>query len=113
MKVTVARAHFDVEAHEPAGRDIEGGPATPEHARVEDDARVAAAFVLREELDDRVPTGFLFAVAAEADVDGKRVISRELRGRLQQHVELALVVCDAAAVDPPVADGRFEGRRLP
>src|SRR5262249_51559226 len=49
----------------------------------------------------------------DAAVDGQGAGSRKVAGSLQQCVQLALVVRDAARVQPAVADRCFEGRRVP
>ena len=78
------------------------------HAVEEDHARVGAALVLLEELDDRLTADLLLAVRDEADVDRERPVGREQACRVQQHPKLALVVSDAARVEPLVADRRLE-----
>ncbi len=41
----MAGTELDVEVHQPAGRDVDGRQARPDHARVEDDRRVGAGLV--------------------------------------------------------------------
>ena len=103
----------DVEVREPAGRDVERRQTATDHDAVEDDPRVGAAFVALEELDDRVAADLLFAVAAEADVHGQLALQRQLAGGGELHVEVALVVDRAAAVEVVAADLGLEGRRVP
>src|SRR5919204_199169 len=55
----------------------------------------------------------LLSITADAEVDRQRLVPRQLLGRLQEHVELALVVGDSARIDAPVANGRLERVRLP
>ena len=74
---------------------------------------VGAALVLAEKLDDRLPADLLLAVRDDAEVDRQRTVGGEQAGRVQQHPELALVVCDAARVEPLVPDRRLERVRLP
>src|SRR5262249_60670799 len=59
------------------------------------------------------PAGLLLRVAGEADVHGQLAGRRQLRGRLGEHVELALVVDDAPAEEPAVALGERERIRVP
>ena len=92
---------------------LNAGTSRADHAAVEDDRRVGAALVGLEELDDRVAAGLLLAVAAEADVDRQLAGPRELARGGEQHVELALVVDRAAAVEVAVADLGLERRRSP
>jgi hypothetical protein len=113
MEVVVAGAKPQVVVDEPAGAEIEGGHVLPGHAAVEDEAGVGAALVGGEEVDDRVAAHLLLAVEGDPDVHRQLSRLREERGGLQQEVRVALVVDGAAAVDPPVADLRLEGRRLP
>ena len=96
-----------------ARREVEGRHVAADHAAVEDDRRVGAALVGLEELDDRVAAGLLLAVAAEADVDRQLAGLRELARGGEQHVELALVVDRAAAVEVVAADLGLERVRLP
>jgi hypothetical protein len=60
-----------------------------------------------------VAAGLLLAVAGETDVDRQLACGRELRRRLGEHVELALVVDDAACVQPLAALLQGERIRLP
>ena len=76
-------------------------------------ARVRTPLVLCEPVDDRVPADLLLAVAGDADVHGQCVLGGKRRRSLEQQVELALVVGDAARVQPLVADRRLERRALP
>src|SRR4029079_18170162 len=76
--------------------------------RIEDDRRIRTALVLGEPVDDRMPTDFLLAVARDPDIHRQRSLRRQQRGGLEQQVELPLVVCDAARVEPLVPDRRFE-----
>ena len=113
VQILVAGAKRDVEVRHAARREIEGGDIAPDHPAVEDDRRVRAALVRLEELDDRVAAGLLFAVAAEAHVDRQLAGLRELARGGEQHVQLALVVDGAAAVEVAVADLGLERRRVP
>ena len=83
------------------------------HAAVEDHAGVRAALVLLEELDDRLAAHLLLAVRDDTDVDRECALCSEQAGGVQDHPELALVVGDAASVEPLVADRRLEGIGLP
>ena len=96
VEVALAGPQRDVEVDDAARRDVERRHVAADHAAVEDDRRVGAALVGREEVDDRVPAGLLLAVAAEADVDRQLAGLRELARGGEQHVELALVVDGAA-----------------
>ena len=80
---------------------------------VEDHARVGAALVLLDEVDDRVAPDLLLAVARDADVHGELGVLRQELRRLDERVQLALVVGDPATVVPAVALRELEGRRLP
>ena len=113
VEVALAGLDAQVEGGEPAGRDRERRQRARLHAAVEDHAGVGAALVLLEELDDRLAADLLLAVRDEADVDRERSVGGEQAGRVQQHPELALVVRDAARVEPLVADRRLERIRLP
>src|SRR4051794_12779213 len=57
--------------------------------------------------------GFLFAVAAEANVHRKLACLRELAGGREKHVERPLVVDCAAAIDIAVTDLGLEGVAFP
>ena len=59
------------------------------------------------------PPDLFLAVTREAHVDGQLPVGSKQRGRLEQDVELALVVGDAARVEPAVPHGRLERRALP
>ena len=109
VQVALARPHAEVEVHEAACRDVERRDTAGDHPRVEDDAGVGAPVVLGQEVDDRVAADLLLAVAGHADVDGQLPHRRELRRRLEQHVELALVVGDTAGIEPAVALSGLEG----
>ena len=67
----------------------------------------------RDPVDDRVAADLLLAVAGDAHVHRQRALGGEQRRRLQQQVELPLVVGDPARVEPLVADRRLERRALP
>ena len=113
VKVAAAGVDAEVEVDEPARGEVEERHAALEHAGVEDHARVAAALVGFQVLDDRVAAGLLLAVAADPQVDGQLAAGAQLLRRLQEHEELALVVGDAASVEPFVAKRRFERVGLP
>ena len=113
VQVALPGADADVEGGEPARRDRERRQVSALHAAVEDHAGVGAALVLLEELDDRLAADLLLAVRDDANVDRQRAVGREQARRVQQHPELALVVGDAAGVDPLVADRRLERVGLP
>ena len=102
-----------MEVAHPARRDVEGRDAAREHARVVDDAGVGVAVVGGEEVDDRVAAGLLLAVAGEAEVDRELSGARELLRRLEQHVQLALVVDDAARDEVLAVHGRIERAAVP
>src|ERR671937_53969 len=55
----------------------------------------------------------LFAVARDADVHGQRAGRGQLGHSLEDHVEVALVVGDAACEELALADRWLEGRALP
>ena len=113
VQVALAGPHGHVEVREPARGDAELRDAALRHAAVEDQRRVRPALVLREEVDDRVAADLLLAVAGDAQVDRQLAGLRELLGRLEQAVELALVVGDAARDEPLAGDGQLERRRVP
>jgi hypothetical protein len=60
-----------------------------------------------------VPAGLLLPVAADPQVDRQRVLLRELLGRLQKQIQLALVIGDPAREDVLPANGRLEGVGFP
>ena len=113
MEVARAGADAEVERGEAARGHGDRRQAAVLHPAVEDHARVRAALVLLEELDDRLPADLLLAVRDDAEVDRERALGREQPGRVQEHPQLALVVGDAARVQPLAADRRLEGIRLP
>ena len=86
-----------------------GGPCPPSKMI----AGVGAAVVVGEEVDDRVAADLLLAVAATRTLTGSAPSAASSSRRLQQQVELALVVGDAARVEPLVADLGLERRALP
>ena len=103
VQVALARPHLDVERRSrPRVASSNVGHVAAQHPAVEDDARVGAALVLRDPVDDRVAADLLLAVAREAEVDRQRVRLDEPLRRLEQDAELALVVGDAARVRPLV-----------
>ncbi len=104
VKVAPAGTNFEMEIERAAGADREDGRPVAEQRRVEDHARVRLARVLIEELDDRRAADFLFAVAAEADVDGQAPFAREVERGAQERPELALVVRHSPRVEPAVPD---------
>ena len=83
------------------------------HPAVEDDARVDRPVVRLEEARDRVAARLLLAVADDAEGHGQRALGRERLDRLQLHPELALVVGDAARVEPLAAHLGGERVALP
>ncbi len=113
VQVTLTGADPDVEGGEPASGDRERRKVPVLHATVEDDARVGAALVLLQKLDDRLATDLLLAVGDDADVDRQRALGGEQAGCVQQHPELALVIRHAAGIQPLAADRRLERVRLP
>jgi hypothetical protein len=102
-----------MEVGDAAGRDVERRAVARDHAAVEDHRRVGAPLVRRQEVDDRVPARLLFAVAGEAHIDRELAGLSELARGAEQHVQLPLVVGDAAAVEVLAADLRLERRRFP
>ena len=113
VKVARAASNLQLERHHAARPRAHRRHAAALHRRVEDDARVGAALVVREELDDRLPADLLLAVARDPQMNGQRTFRGEERRALQQRPELALVVGDAARVDPLVANRRLERLAVP
>ena len=107
MKVAGACPDPDVEVDEPARRNVEQRHIALQHPGVEDHARIGTALVGCEEVHDRVATGLLLAVAADAQVD-RQPARLQLLGGLELHVELPLVVGDPAPIQTPVPNGRLE-----
>ena len=70
VQVALAGPQREMQVAEPARRDVERRHVPGDHGAVEDHARVRAALVRREVVDDRVAAGLLLAVAREADVQG-------------------------------------------
>ena len=103
MEVARPRAQDGVEVHKSARGDVELRHAALGHPAVEDDRRVAASLVGGEEVDDLVAAALLLGVAGHPDVDRELTGRREIGRGLQQDVQLALVVHDAARVEPAVA----------
>src|SRR5207245_1721130 len=95
-------ADLDVEAREATRRQPELRLLCAGHTAVEDDARVGAALVLEDEVDDRMSADFLLPVAGDAEVHRQRAVCAQQLRRLEQREELALVVCDATRVVPAV-----------
>src|SRR2546427_6449305 len=113
MQIAPASDHADVKVDDPAGGYEERGDPLGEHAGVEDRAGVGATLVGGEEVDDRVPADLLLPVAGKADVYRQGSFCCEQRRRLQQQVELALVIGGAACVEVAVADCGLERIALP
>ena len=80
---------------------------------VEDHARVGAARVLGEEVDDRVPADLLLAVAGDPDVHRQLALAGEQLHGLDERVQLALVVGDPPPVVPAVPLGQLERAGFP
>ena len=106
-------ADEEIERRQAAGRDRDRRQVAVLHPAVEDHARVGAALVLPEELDDRLAADLLLAVRDDAQVDRQGALGREQARRVSEHPELALVVGGAPRVEPLAADGRLERVRLP
>ena len=102
VQVARARADDEVEVDEPAGGDVELGHSSRGHAAVEDHGRVGAAHVGGEEVDYLVAARLLLRVAGHPHVHRQFPRCGQLRGGLDEHVELALVVRDPAPVEPAV-----------
>ncbi len=102
MEVAEPGANLHVEVAEAPHGDVEARDVAFDHAAVEDDGRVGVAPVGLEPLHDRVAAHLLLAVARDAQVDGELARGPEELRRLQEHVQLALVVDDAAAEEPTV-----------
>ena len=102
-----------MEVTDPAHGDVEARHVALDHAAVEHDRRVGAALVGGDPVDDRVAADLLLAVTRDAQVDGELAGRGEQLRRLQEHVQLALVVGDAAGVEPAVALDELERIRVP
>ena len=113
VEVPLACSDTNLEERDASRRDLEDRDARREHVPVEDDACVSPTLVRREEVDDRVAAGLLLAVAGEAHVHRQRAVGGKKRGRFEEDVELALVVGDAARIEPAVPHRRLERRALP
>jgi hypothetical protein len=113
--VQIARTalHREVERHDAAGAGAQRRDTAPFHRRVEDDARVGATLVAREEPYDRLPADLFLAVAGETEVDRKCPVRRKQRRTLEQRPELPFVVGDAAGIEPLVASRRLERVAVP
>ena len=102
-----------MEVTDTAHGDVEPRHVALDHAAVEHDRRIGAALVGGDPVDDRVAPDLLLAVAGDAQVDRELAGGGEQLGGLEQHVELALVVGDAARVEPVVALDELERIRVP
>ncbi len=102
-----------VEVRNAARRQLEHRNPHLHHVPVEDHADIAATLVRLEEVDDRVAARLLLAVTGEAHVHGQRTLGGQESRRLEQHVELALVVGDSPGVEPPVPHLGLEGLAFP
>ncbi len=91
-----------MEVDEPAGGDVELGHSSRGHAAVEDHGRVGTAHVGGEEVHDLMAARLLLRVARHPHVHRQLPRCGQLRGGLDEHVELALVVRDPAPVEPAV-----------
>ena len=113
VQIALAGSHSHVEERDAARRDLEDRNAGLEHVPIEDHASVSSSLVGLQEVDDRMAAALLLAVTGEPHVHGQRALGCEERRGLEQEVELALVVGDAARIEPAVPDRRLERRALP
>ena len=113
VEVAEPGANLHVEVAEAPHGDVEARDVALDHAAVEDDRRVGVAPVGLEPVHDRVAPHLLLAVARDAQVDRELARGREQLRRLEEHVQLALVVDDAAAEEPTVALDELERLGLP
>ena len=116
MGVAAGGLRHQVEAHHPAHAEGNDG-----HPRIvqrpvggDDEVGLQPVSMLGHELGDVRAADLLLALQEHDDVarqlagDGKMRLDRHQLGEV-----LALVVADAAGIDPPVADGRLERRAQP
>jgi len=113
VQIALARAHDHVEVRDAACCDVERRDVASDHPAVEDHGGVGAPVVGLDELDDRVATALLLAVAAEAHVDRKLACPGELAGGREQQVELAFVVDRAPAVEILTSHRGLKRRGVP
>src|SRR5213596_2813348 len=113
MEVTLSGAHLEAERDHAARARADRRHTPPLHRGVENDAGVGAALVAPDELNDTATADLLLTVARDADVHGQPAVGGEQLRALEKRPELALVVCDAARVQPTVADGRLERLAVP
>ena len=113
MQVALAGAHMQVISERAARRDVEGRAAARDHRPVEDQAAVGPRLHLPHAVERQRAGPLLRAIDQEADVDGERAMGEHSADRLEIHDEMALVVDDAAAVEPLAADFGAERRALP
>ena len=103
VEVALARSDVEVERDQAARREHELGRVPALHPAVEDEARVRRAVVGSEKARDRVAARLLLAVADDPEAHRQRSLLDERLDGLQLHPELALVVRDAACVEPLAA----------
>ena len=113
MQVALAGANGDMEVTDPTQPDLDSRHVASQHPAVEDDRGVGATLVLLEPLDDRVAASFLLSVTREAHVHRQLAGRRKRLAGVEEHEQVRLVVGDATCVEPAVALGQLEGRRLP
>ena len=113
VQVAVAGPHREVEVADAAQADLDRRHVPAKHHPVEDDRRVRPTLVLLEPLHDRVAAGLLLPVTREAHVHRQLAGSRQRLARFEEHEQVRLVVGHAARVEPAVALGQLERRRLP
>ena len=113
--VEVARSCPDsqVEGDQAARGDSELRLVPLGHAAVEDEARIRRPAVLADPVADGRPADLLLAVERDADVDRQLALGGQPSDSGKHDVELALVVCDATAVEPAVPLHEGKGIGLP
>jgi hypothetical protein len=113
VEIALACADVHVEVGHAPKRRVERGHVALVQVAVEDDCGVRPALVGCDPFDDGLTADLLLGVEREPEVDRKLARLGELARRLDEHEEMRLVVGDAAGVEPPVALGQLERRRLP
>ena len=113
VQIALSGADRDVEVAEPAERGVERRHSQLLEAPVEDDRGVRPTLVRCDPFDDRLAADLLLGVEREANVHRELACGRESARGLDEDEELGLVVRHAARIEPAVALGELEGRRLP
>src|SRR5687768_7060004 len=113
MEIVLGTANIDGESNDPAYAECHSRRGRVVHVRIEDDRARGAPLVRCEPVQRAGAARLFLAFDHDPHVDRQGPLPGAFAGRIEQRVEVALVVARPAPVQAIASYGRFEWGRGP